>query len=93
MERAERVVALAIGLAIRPILVPVLWVMLVLTAITALQRFLKVWRQASPTMPEHPAERRLAGTRLARWWRARSEGPPRSGAQRWRTRRGPRVRP
>lgn len=46
MERAERVVLLCIGLLWKPLLVPVLWVMLVLTAITALQRFVKVWRQA-----------------------------------------------
>ena len=46
MERAERVVALCIGLLWEPLLVPVLWVTLVLTAITAIQRFVKVWRQA-----------------------------------------------
>jgi CDP-diacylglycerol--glycerol-3-phosphate 3-phosphatidyltransferase len=47
MERAERVVALAIGLAVPPLLEPILWLMLVLTAITAIQRFAKVWRQAT----------------------------------------------
>ena len=46
MERAERVVLLCIGLLWEPLLVPVLWIMLVLTAITAVQRFVKVWRQA-----------------------------------------------
>ena len=46
MERAERVVLLCIGLLCEPLLVPVLWVMLVLTVITAVQRFVKVWRQA-----------------------------------------------
>jgi CDP-diacylglycerol---glycerol-3-phosphate 3-phosphatidyltransferase len=46
MERAERVVLLCLGLLFEPLLVPVLWVMLVLTAITAVQRFVKVWRQA-----------------------------------------------
>ncbi|MFV0307338.1 MAG: CDP-alcohol phosphatidyltransferase family protein [Desertimonas sp.] len=46
MERAERVVLLCIGLVWEPLLVPVMWVMLVLTAITAVQRFVKVWRQA-----------------------------------------------
>lgn len=46
MERAERVVLLCIGLLWDRLLVPVLWVMLVLTAITAAQRFVKVWRQA-----------------------------------------------
>jgi len=46
MERAERVVLLCIGLLFEPLLLPVLWAMLVLTAITAGQRFVKVWRQA-----------------------------------------------
>ena len=46
MERAERLVLLAVGLAL-DVLVPVLWVMVVLAALTALQRFLKVWKQAS----------------------------------------------
>jgi len=46
MERAERVVLLCIGLLFEPLLVPVLWIMLALTIITAIQRFVKVWRQA-----------------------------------------------
>jgi CDP-diacylglycerol--glycerol-3-phosphate 3-phosphatidyltransferase len=46
MERAERVVLLCIGLLFEPLLVPVLWVMLALTIVTAIQRFVKVWRQA-----------------------------------------------
>jgi phosphatidylinositol phosphate synthase len=46
MERAERVVLLCIGLLFEPLLIPVLWLMLVLTTITAGQRFVKVWRQA-----------------------------------------------
>lgn len=46
MERAERVVLLCIGLLWEPLLVPVLWLMLVLTVITAGQRFVKVWKQA-----------------------------------------------
>jgi CDP-diacylglycerol--glycerol-3-phosphate 3-phosphatidyltransferase len=47
MERAERVVLLCIGLLYEPLLVPVLWVMAVLTAVTAIQRFVKVWKQAA----------------------------------------------
>jgi CDP-diacylglycerol--glycerol-3-phosphate 3-phosphatidyltransferase len=47
MERAERIIALSFGLAFSVLLIPVLWVMLVLTSITAIQRFVKVWRQAS----------------------------------------------
>jgi CDP-diacylglycerol---glycerol-3-phosphate 3-phosphatidyltransferase len=47
MERAERIVLICLGLLIEPLLVPILWVMLVLTSITAVQRFVKVWRQAA----------------------------------------------
>lgn len=47
MERAERIVLLCFGLLFPEILTGVLWVMLVLTAITAGQRFVKVWRQAA----------------------------------------------
>ena len=48
MERAERMVLLGVGLAYTPLLVPLLWVMLGLTAFTAFHRFFKVWRQAEP---------------------------------------------
>jgi CDP-diacylglycerol--glycerol-3-phosphate 3-phosphatidyltransferase len=47
MERAERIIALGIGLAFPEILVPILWLMLILTLMTATQRFVKVWRQAT----------------------------------------------
>ena len=43
MERAERIVLLCIGLLFDSILVPVLWMMLALTVVTAVQRFFKVW--------------------------------------------------
>ena len=46
MERAERIIVLCIGLLFDSILVPILWIMLVLTTITAIQRFVMVWRQA-----------------------------------------------
>jgi len=52
MERAERFIVLAVGLVFGQILIPVLWVMLVLTLVTAVQRFVKVWRQATDVMPE-----------------------------------------
>src|SRR4051794_30056861 len=51
MERAERVIALSFGLVFSALLVPVLWVMLVLTTATAIQRFVKVWRQATAVRP------------------------------------------
>jgi CDP-diacylglycerol--glycerol-3-phosphate 3-phosphatidyltransferase len=74
MERAERVVLLCFGLLFDSILVPVLWVMLALTLVTAGQRFVKVWRQASAVrvVPE-PARRtrRVARSTSARSaWRA-----------------------
>jgi CDP-diacylglycerol--glycerol-3-phosphate 3-phosphatidyltransferase len=50
MERAERIVLLCIGLLLEPwfedALVWILWGMLVLITITAIQRFVKVWNQA-----------------------------------------------
>ena len=59
MERAERFIVMALGLLINDILIPVLWVMLVLTLVTAVQRFVKVWNQATaqlnlPTEPNNP---------------------------------------
>jgi CDP-diacylglycerol--glycerol-3-phosphate 3-phosphatidyltransferase len=47
MERAERIILICTGLAFSVVLVPILWVMLTLALITAGQRFVKVWRQAS----------------------------------------------
>jgi CDP-diacylglycerol--glycerol-3-phosphate 3-phosphatidyltransferase len=47
MERAERIILLCIGLLFDGILVPVMWIMLVLTVMTAVQRFIKVWAQAA----------------------------------------------
>lgn len=46
MERAERIIAICIGLLFDVLLIPILWIMLVLTSITAIQRFVKVWRAA-----------------------------------------------
>ncbi len=60
MERAERIVVLCFGLLFHAILMPVLWVMLALTSMTALQRFIKVWKQAgvSPRTQDRRDERR-----------------------------------
>ena len=63
MERAERFVFLSIGLAFG-ILVPVLWVMLVLTAFTAADRFRRVYRQADRPQRSHTTIRRT-GTRTS----------------------------
>lgn len=90
MERAERLVALIVGLAF-DILEPVLWAMVVLTAFTAVQRFVKVWRQAAPAPREHVGRARWLERprvrRLAEWWPALREGTGGNGL------RGRRRRP
>jgi CDP-diacylglycerol--glycerol-3-phosphate 3-phosphatidyltransferase len=76
MERAERLILLCIGLLFESILVPVLWVMLVLTAITAVQRFTKVWRQASVapvTAERRDARRSRRVARRVKWNHRRAE--------------------
>jgi CDP-diacylglycerol--glycerol-3-phosphate 3-phosphatidyltransferase len=74
MERAERIVLLGLGLLFEWALIPVLWLMLVLTAVTAVQRFAKVWRQAS--VPRPVPQPRWKGRRTARsrdrTWRHRT---------------------
>jgi CDP-diacylglycerol--glycerol-3-phosphate 3-phosphatidyltransferase len=75
MERAERIIALGLGLLFPSTLIAVLWVMLVLTAVTAVQRFANVWRQASTARPvKEPA----------RWRTRRLSSPERSRARRER---------
>lgn len=72
MERAERLIALGLGLLFNQLLVPILWVMLVLTMVTAGQRFVKVWKQASAEVParattrERTRSRRQTDRRVAR---------------------------
>jgi len=80
MERAERFIALGVGLIFSSIFVGVLWLMLVLTIVTALTRFVKVWRQATAVQP--PKTEKEAGENR----RARSRRrEPRSGTD-WRER-------
>ena len=78
MERAERIIVLAFGLLFSEWLVAVLWVMLVLTAVTAVQRFVKVWRQADRPTPTR-----------TRYRRSRPR-PRRPVAERWRDERAAR---
>ncbi len=66
MERAERFIVLGVGLLFNEYLIPILWVMFVLTAITAIQRFAKVWKQASATRPAPIDEPQLARRRRRR---------------------------
>jgi len=79
MERAERVVVLCAGLAFSFLLVPLLWAMLGLTVLTAIQRFVNVWRHATAAgqgpPPAPPVFVRRSGY-------ARSESP--AVAARWR---------
>ena len=81
MERAERIIAILIGLVINVLLVPILWLMLVLTTITAMQRFWKVWKQAAvaPVTQERIEMRRSrrASRRVARTDRRRTSVPRR----------------
>jgi CDP-diacylglycerol--glycerol-3-phosphate 3-phosphatidyltransferase len=82
MERAERLVMLAIGLLFASLLVPILWIMLALTLVTAGQRFVKVWRQASAPPPASPQRGRWRTRRVARStrqvWRRRNVLPRRN---------------
>ena len=71
MERAERIVVLCVALAWSTLLVPLLWVMLALTLVTATQRFAKVWRQASAGRPA-PARRDSRSEAKWRAWRERA---------------------
>ena len=56
MERAERMVLLAIALLFN-ILIPMMWIMLGLTAFTAAHRFVMVWRQATAAENAPPSGR------------------------------------
>ena len=51
MERAERLILLGIGLLFYQFLIPILWVMLAGTMLTAGTRFAKVWKQATAEVP------------------------------------------
>ena len=64
MERAERFIVLAFGLLFAEILIPVLWVMLVLSLATAAQRFAKV--RQSPSQLRAERRRQLRAERRKR---------------------------
>ena len=66
MERAERFIVLSIGLLFTEFLIAVLWIMLALTSVTAVQRFVKVWRQASLERPVPPVVAARREERLVR---------------------------
>ena len=63
MERAERMILLGVGLLAKAIFIPVLWLMLVLTTLTAIGRFRRVWRvAAAPVTPLSSASRMHHGS-------------------------------
>jgi CDP-diacylglycerol--glycerol-3-phosphate 3-phosphatidyltransferase len=51
LARPERVVIIVAGLVVPPLLIPALWVLAVLTNLTALQRIRLVWLEARETVP------------------------------------------
>jgi CDP-diacylglycerol--glycerol-3-phosphate 3-phosphatidyltransferase len=75
VERAERFILLALGLLFPVLLLPILAVIVVLNLVTAGQRFVKVWRQATDETPALSDRRR------------RRSRPNRSASQRWAGRR------
>jgi len=77
MERAERLILLGVALLLHVIFVPLLGLLLALTVFTAVQRFVKVWRQASPEAASSAAMR-------GAWRRGRVES-------RWQSWRQPRA--
>lgn len=82
MERAERMILLGAGFLSSALLVPVLWVILGLTGITAAGRFLRVWRLAeAPVVTSERRHRRMRSAgRIGRHRRS-------AAASRWRARR------
>ena len=100
MERAERMIAIGLGLLFSVVMIPLLWLMLGLTILTAVQRFVMVWRQASATVPGRTGG---GGDRLAARWSARRPSVgfgentrlryQRGESGRWRARRASQSRP
>ena len=90
MERAERLIALGLGLLFNQFLIPILWIMLVLTMVTAVQRFVKVWNQASAEVPRPaPVASRRSGARV----RSRQQGPRVARSTARQVRRRSQMRP
>jgi CDP-diacylglycerol--glycerol-3-phosphate 3-phosphatidyltransferase len=89
MERAERLIALGIGVLFEVLLVPILLLMLALTSVTAIQRFVKVWRQASVERPSSArTQRRQFRRRATRRTLTERRGQRTRGARgAWRSRR------
>jgi CDP-diacylglycerol--glycerol-3-phosphate 3-phosphatidyltransferase len=83
MERAERMILLGVAFIDSALLIPILWVMLVLISITAVARFVKVWKLASAPAPAAvvepaPAPDEAVRRRVVAWRDGKVES-------RWRT--------
>ena len=91
MERAERMILLGVGFLASWLLVPVLWTLLVLTTLTAANRFARVWRAASGEPPPAKIAIWRKGRVESRWrnWRQGVSPSGRTGEPvgRWRARR------
>ncbi len=83
MERAERMILLGIGFLSPLFLVPVLWVMLALTMVTAVGRFAKVWRMAEAPVPVAAPRRHRRSRSVTRSGGRKTSASP----SRWRARR------
>ena len=83
MERAERIVALGVALTFPSLLVVILWIMLALTVVTGIQRFIKVWRQATDENPVLAARRRETPPLMRNLFDAWNETDERT-RRRWR---------
>lgn len=86
VERAERFILICLGLLFEPILLWVLALIVVLNSITAVQRFAKVWVQATNQTPALASRQRRRPRRsdrtMAERWQARAEARRRSTARR-----------
>jgi CDP-diacylglycerol---glycerol-3-phosphate 3-phosphatidyltransferase len=95
MERAERMILLGAGFLEPWLLVPVLWVLLGLTLLTAVARFATAWQAAQGPVKVARGAREVRAARegtVGARWRARRDGTVRGGERgelvaRWRARR------
>lgn len=66
VERAERFILLALALLFNQFMIAILMVIVVLNFATAIQRFVKVWNQATHTVPRREARPRRRPRRSSR---------------------------
>jgi CDP-diacylglycerol--glycerol-3-phosphate 3-phosphatidyltransferase len=95
MERAERMILLGVGFLASWLLVPVLWVLLALTVLTGVNRFVRVWKAAEGPVRAEGSGRPVVVAGTDSRWRARRQGRSARAADgragqplaRWRARR------